>query len=60
MLELHLPTEIRTGNKKESFGIKLVLGWVLLGGNNKEKYSLNSNRICVCESNIDDSLKQFW
>ena len=21
---------------------------------------MNSNRICVCESNIDDSLKQFW
>ena len=21
---------------------------------------MNSNRICVCESNINDSLKQFW
>ena len=28
--------------------------------NTKEKYSLNSNRICVCESNVHDSLKQFW
>ena len=60
MPELHLPNEIRTGNKSEPVGIKLVLGWVLLGGNNKEKYSLNSNQICVCESNIHDSLKQFW
>ena len=60
MLEQHLPNEIRKGNKNEPVGIKLVLGWVLLGGNNKEKYSLNSNQICVCESNIHDSLKQFW
>ena len=48
------------GNKNEPVGIKLVLGWVLLGGNNKEKYSLNGNQICVCESNIHDLLKQFW
>ena len=60
MPELHLPNEIRKGNKNEPVGIKLVLGWVLLCGNNKEKYSLNSNLICVCESNIPDSLKQFW
>ena len=60
MPELHLPNEIRKGNKNEPVGIKSVLGWVLLGGNNKEKYSLNSNRICVCESNIHNSLKQFW
>ena len=38
MPELHLPYEIRKGNKNEPVGIKLVLGWVLLGGNNKEKY----------------------
>ena len=60
MPELHLPNEIRKGNKNEPVGIKLVLGWVLLSGNNKEKYSLNGNRICVCESNIHDLLKQFW
>ena len=60
MPELHSPNEIRKGNKNEPVGIKLVLGWVLLGGNNKEKYSLNSNRICVCESNINESLRQFW
>ena len=33
---LHLPNEIGKGNKNEPIGIKLVLGWVLLGGNNKE------------------------
>ena len=60
MPELHLPNEIRKGNKNEPVGIKLVLGWVSLGGNNKEKYSQNSNRICVCEGNIHDSLEQFW
>ena len=60
MPELHLPYEIRKGNKNEPVGIKLVLCWVLLGGNNKEKYWLNSNRICICESNIRDWLKQFW
>ena len=38
MPELHLPYEIRKGNKNEPVGIKLVLCWVLLGGNNKEKY----------------------
>ena len=59
MPELHLPNEIRKGNKNEPIRIKLVLGWVLFEGNNKEKYSLNSNRICVCESSIHDSLKQF-
>ena len=53
MSELHLPNE--------PVGIKLVLGLVLLSGNNnKEKYSLNSNQIFVFESNIHDSLKQFW
>ena len=60
MPELHLPNEIRKGNKNESIRIKLVLSWVLIGGNNKEKNSLHSNQICVCESNIHDSLKQFW
>ena len=60
MPELHLPNEIRKGNKNEPVGIKLVLGWVLLSGNNKEKYSLNSNQICICKSNIHNSLKEFW
>ena len=60
MPELHLPNEIRKGNKNEPVGSKLALGWVLLSGNNKEKYSLNCDPICVCESNIHDSLKQFW
>ena len=60
MPELHLPNEIRKENKNEPVGIKSVLGWVLLGGNNKEKCSLNSTRICVCESNIHNSSKQFW
>ena len=60
MPELHLPNEIRKRNKNEPIGIKLVLGWVLLGGHNEEKYSLNSNRICVCESNMLDLLTQFW
>ena len=41
--ELYLPNEIRNKKKSESIGIKLVLGWVLLGGNNKEKSSLNNN-----------------
>ena len=58
--ELHLPHEITKENKNEPVGIKSVLGWVLLGGNNNKKYSLNSNRIYVCESNVHDSLKQFW
>ena len=58
--ELHLPNEFRKGNKNEPIGIKLVLYWGLLGGDNKEKYSLNNNRICVCKSNINDPLKQFW
>ena len=30
MPELHLPNEIRKGNKSEPVGIKLVLDWVLL------------------------------
>ena len=60
MPELHLASEIRKGNKNEPIGIRLSLGWVLLGGNNKRKHVLNSNRICVCESNINESLKQFW
>ena len=60
MPELHLPNEIRKENWNKPFGIRLVLGWILLVGNKKQKYSLNSNRICVCESNITDSLKQFW
>ena len=60
MTELHLELEIRKGNENKPVGIKLVFGCVLLGGNNNERYSLNSNRICVCESNIHDSLKQFW
>ena len=60
MPEQHLPNEIRKGNKNEPVGIKLVLGWVLLDANDKEKYSLNSNRIWICESNIHDMLKQFW
>ena len=60
MPELHLPNKIRKENKNEQIGVKLVLGWVLLGWNNKEKYLLNSNRICVCESNINDWSKQFW
>ena len=60
MSELHLPNGLRKGNKNEPVGIKLVLGLVLLSGNNKEKYSLNSNQIFVFESNIHDSLKQFW
>ena len=47
MPELHLPNEIRKGNNNEPIRIKLLLGWVLLGGEKKEKYSLNSNRICV-------------
>ena len=55
--ELHLPNEITKWNKNEPVGIKFVLGWVLLGGNNNEKYSLGSNRICICESNIHDSLE---
>ena len=59
MPELHLPNEIGKRNKNEPIRIKLVLGWVLFEGNNKEKYSLNSNRICVCESSIHDLLKQF-
>ena len=59
MPELHLPNEIRKGNNNEPIRIKLLLGWVLLGGEKKEKYSLNSNRICVWESNINDSLRQF-
>ena len=58
--ELHLPHEITKENKNEPVGIKSALGWVLLGGNNNKKYSLNSNRIYVCESNVHDSLKQFW
>ena len=58
--ELHLPHEITKENKNEPVGIKSALGRVLLGGNNNKKYSLNSNRICVCESNVHDSLKQFW
>ena len=57
--ELHLPSEIRKENKNKPTA-KLVHDWVLLGGNNKEKHSLNSNRICVCESNINDSIKKFW
>ena len=36
MPELHLPNEIRKGNKNEPLGIKLVLGWVLLGGIKKK------------------------
>ena len=60
MPELHLPNEIRTGSKNEPIGIKLVLGWILPRGNNKKKYSLDSNRTCICESNINGSLKQFW
>ena len=56
MPELHLPNEIRKRNKNEPIRIKLVLGWVFLGGHNKEKYSLNSNRIFVCESNMLDLL----
>ena len=60
MPELHLPNEIRKRNKNEPIRIKLVLGWVFLGGHNKEKYSLNSNRIFVCESNMLDLLTQFW
>ena len=60
MPELHLANEIRKGNKNKPVGIKLILGWVLLGDNNKESFSLNNNRTWVCESNIHDSLKQFW
>ena len=37
MPELHLPNEIRKGNKNEPIAIKLVYDWVLLRGNNKEK-----------------------
>ena len=29
---------MRKGNKDDPVGIKLVLGWVLLGGNDKEKH----------------------
>ena len=43
--ELHLPNEIRKGNENEAVGIELVLGWILLDGSNKEKYSLNSKSI---------------
>ena len=60
MPELRLPNEVRKGNKNEPNGIKIVLGWILLGGKNKEKYSLNSNRICLCESNMHVPLKEFW
>ena len=59
MPELHLPNETRKGNKNEPIRIKLVLGWILLRGSNRKKYSWNSNQISVCESNVKDSLKQF-
>ena len=36
MAELHLPSEIRKGNKHEPIGIKLVLGCGLPGGSNKK------------------------
>ena len=52
MPELHLLIEIKEGNTNKPIGIKLVLRWVLLGGNNKEKYSLNSDQIYVCGSKI--------
>ena len=58
MAELHLPSEIRKGNKNEPIGIKLVLGCGLPGGSNKK--ILNSNRIWVCESSINDSFNSFW
>ena len=56
MPELHLPNEFGKRNNNKPVGIKLVLGTVFLDENNKEKYSLNSNRICVSDSNIHDSL----
>ena len=59
MPEMHLSNEISKGNKTKPTGIKLILGWLLFGGNKKEKYSLNSNRVCICKSNINGSLKQF-
>ena len=32
----------------------------MLGGNKKEKHSLNSNQLYDSESTIHDPLKQFW